>query len=596
MSLFQTEWETALLGDVCENLDKSRIPITKSKRVSGEIPYYGASGVVDYVEEYIFDEELLLVSEDGANLLARTYPIAFSIRGKTWVNNHAHVLRFESEDSQKFIEYYLNSISLEPYVSGMAQPKLNQKSLNEISVPFPPLPEQKRIVTILDKAFAGISQAVANAEKNIANARELFESYLNNVFAKKGEEWQMQALGDVCELIGGGTPSKKNEKFYKGEIPWATVRDMKQDVITQTEFKINDDAVNNSSTNIIKAGNVVIATRVGLGKVCLISQDTAINQDLRGIVPLGKDRLTVSFLFWWLKSIAHLIEGEGTGATVQGVKLPFVKSLRIPLPSIHKQKQIVDQLDVLRTKTQQLENIYQQKLKALTELKQSILQKAFNGELTADLRMDSSKIMEVETASPEFTARVLAFAYHRHVSQQRDKTFGRVKAQKILHLTESIGGIDLGREPIKDAAGPNDFKHMLRAEDWARDNQFFEFVERDNGYDFKKLSRYNEMMAGALATTNPYRKKLDSIVDLLLPMSSHETKVFSTVHAAWNNLILNGDKITDELIIWEARENWHPDKMKIPVSEFREAIRLIRNKKLVPDGKAKRVRGQENLF
>ncbi|MGY3547094.1 restriction endonuclease subunit S [Bradyrhizobium sp. USDA 4469] len=123
-SLFAADWEKKPLGELCENLDSKRIPVTKKDRKSGPIPYYGASGAVDYVAEYIFDEDLLLVSEDGANLVMRTYPIAFSICGKSWVNNHAHVLRFTDLASQKFAEYYLNSISLTPYVSGMAQPKL----------------------------------------------------------------------------------------------------------------------------------------------------------------------------------------------------------------------------------------------------------------------------------------------------------------------------------------------------------------------------------------------------------------------------------------------------------------------------------------
>lgn len=157
--------------------------------------------------------------------------------------------------------------------------------------------------------------------------------------------WKIRVLGDVCDVIGGGTPSKKNDAFYQGNIPWATVRDMKNDVITKTDFSITEDAVINSSTNIIKANNVVIATRVGLGKVCIINQDTAINQDLRGIVPKNNSNLDVRFLFWWLKSVSRIIEGEGTGATVQGVKLPFVKSLQIPLPSLEEQKRIVAILD-----------------------------------------------------------------------------------------------------------------------------------------------------------------------------------------------------------------------------------------------------------
>ncbi|AVD84931.1 restriction endonuclease subunit S [Pseudomonas sp. SWI6] len=157
--------------------------------------------------------------------------------------------------------------------------------------------------------------------------------------------WQIKALGDVCDVIGGGTPSKNNADFYTGEIPWATVRDMRSDVIAETEFGITEAAVKSSATNVIPSGNVVIATRVGLGKVCLLDQDTAINQDLRGIVPKDGKQLAIRYLFWWLKSIAPVIVAEGRGATVQGVKLPFVKSLKIPLPPIPEQKRIIAILD-----------------------------------------------------------------------------------------------------------------------------------------------------------------------------------------------------------------------------------------------------------
>ncbi|MBK7693609.1 MAG: restriction endonuclease subunit S [Saprospiraceae bacterium] len=144
--------------------------------------------------------------------------------------------------------------------------------------------------------------------------------------------WEIKKLGEVCDVIGGGTPSKSNSKFYNGNIHWATVRDMKGDFIKDTEHKITADAVKKSSTNIIPKGNVIIATRVGLGKVCLIENDTAINQDLRGIVPKNKLIISVGYLFRWFKSISNLIIEEGTGATVQGVKLPFIKDLEIPLP------------------------------------------------------------------------------------------------------------------------------------------------------------------------------------------------------------------------------------------------------------------------
>jgi type I restriction enzyme, S subunit len=157
--------------------------------------------------------------------------------------------------------------------------------------------------------------------------------------------WRLAALGDVCQVIGGGTPPKNIASYYAGTIPWATVRDMRSEIISETECKITAEAVTASATNIIPRGNVVIATRVGLGKVCLLAQDTAINQDLRGIVPIHTEVLSVRFLFSWLRSVSELIIGEGTGATVQGVKLPFVKSLQIPIASLGEQQRIVAILD-----------------------------------------------------------------------------------------------------------------------------------------------------------------------------------------------------------------------------------------------------------
>lgn len=142
-------WEVKPLGKIAENLDNQRIPITSGNRKAGHTPYYGASGIVDYVEGYIFDTDLLCVSEDGANLVARTYPIAFPISGKTWVNNHAHVLRFESACTQKFVEIYINSMKIDDFITGMAQPKLNKAMLDRIPIPHPHISEQQLIADCL---------------------------------------------------------------------------------------------------------------------------------------------------------------------------------------------------------------------------------------------------------------------------------------------------------------------------------------------------------------------------------------------------------------------------------------------------------------
>ncbi|RKV82722.1 MAG: restriction endonuclease subunit S [Neisseria sp.] len=174
-------WKT--LGEVCENLDSMRKPITSNFRKAGNIPYYGASGIVDYVEDFILDGDYLLVSEDGANLLARKTPIAFSVSGKIWVNNHAHILKFRTYAERRFIEFYLNNIDISMYISGAAQPKLNKQNLNKIRIPIPPLPEQEKIVAILDK-FDTLTHSVSEGlPHELALRRKQYEYYREQLLA-----------------------------------------------------------------------------------------------------------------------------------------------------------------------------------------------------------------------------------------------------------------------------------------------------------------------------------------------------------------------------------------------------------------------------
>lgn len=153
-----SSWEVIPLRNLCENLDSKRIPITSSDREAGDIPYYGASGIVDYVKDYIFDEPLLLISEDGANLLARSTPIAFSISGKTWVNNHAHVLKFNNIYTQRFVEFYINQVDISQYITGAAQPKLSQVNLNKICIPCPNIEVQEKIVREIESVIHIVEQ------------------------------------------------------------------------------------------------------------------------------------------------------------------------------------------------------------------------------------------------------------------------------------------------------------------------------------------------------------------------------------------------------------------------------------------------------
>jgi len=177
-------WVEKTLDEISLNLDSKRIPITKSDRTSGKYPYYGASGIVDYVADYIFEGDTLLVSEDGANLLARSTPIAFSVSGKYWVNNHAHILKFENMATQRFVEFYLESIKLDEYITGAAQPKLNQKTLNSIPIAIPKqVEDQAKIVDSIEQLYNETQRLESIYQKKIDALDALKKSILQKAFS-----------------------------------------------------------------------------------------------------------------------------------------------------------------------------------------------------------------------------------------------------------------------------------------------------------------------------------------------------------------------------------------------------------------------------
>ena len=208
--VYQVEWKT--LGEIAENLDSKRKAVAKGGRSSGVYPYYGASGIVDYVDDFIFDGDFLLVSEDGANLVVRKTPIAFSITGKTWVNNHAHVLKFDNMINQKFVNYYLNNIDLSLYISGAAQPKLNQQNLNNIKIPYPSLEIQSRIVQVLDNFEMVCNDLNIGLPKEIELRQKQYEYFRDKLltFVAEGEytesrveEWDNSAIIKLLQWVFG---------------------------------------------------------------------------------------------------------------------------------------------------------------------------------------------------------------------------------------------------------------------------------------------------------------------------------------------------------------------------------------------------------
>lgn len=171
-------WEMKRFDEICENLDSRRKPISSGDRVEGIYPYYGASGIVDYVEDYIFDEDIMLVSEDGANLLMRSTPIVFSVSGKVWVNNHAHVVKFDKMSLQKYVEIYFSLIDISDSITGSAQPKLNQSKLNAMMIPIP----EDALLNRYCEFLYQVDKSKFAVQKALDETQLLFDSLMQKYF------------------------------------------------------------------------------------------------------------------------------------------------------------------------------------------------------------------------------------------------------------------------------------------------------------------------------------------------------------------------------------------------------------------------------
>ena len=290
--------------------------------------------------------------------------------------------------------------SLKEYSGGAAiQNVASVAILKQIEIPLPPLPEQQRIVSILDEAFAAIAKAKANAEQNLKNAKELFESYLQGVFEKKGEGWEECNLEDNIKLIDyrGRTPQKT-----ENGVRLITAKNVKLGFLQlePQEFIAEDNYDSWMTRGIPIVGDVIFTTEAPLANVAQIESDEKLAFAQRIIVMQpNRKKLNPTFLKYMLLStpIRNKILGKGTGATVVGIKSSLLKKIPITFPkSIDEQQTIVRQLDALRAETQKLEAVYQKKIADLEELKKSILQKAFAGEL----RSPEGPAYDSEAATP----------------------------------------------------------------------------------------------------------------------------------------------------------------------------------------------------
>ena len=225
------DWEVKRLGEVCTFLDSQRIPIKDADRgkMQGEYPYYGASGIIDYVNDYIFDDDLILLGEDGANILLRSTPLAFLVSGKVWVNNHAHVLKTKQGFDRYYVCNYLETLSYDKYNTGTAQPKLNREICEKIPILLPPNEEQNRISKLLVEWDTAIEKQSELIEKLKLRKRALMQQLLTGKKRLPGFSgaWERKKLGDIAERV-----TRKNEEDNKNVVTISAQRGF----VIQTDF------------------------------------------------------------------------------------------------------------------------------------------------------------------------------------------------------------------------------------------------------------------------------------------------------------------------------------------------------------------------
>ena len=269
---------------------------------------------------------------------------------------------------------------------GATMQALNFGLIKPIKIPLAPLPIQRAIVNKVEELFSSLDNGIADLKK----AQEQLKVYRQAVLKKAFEgKWKKAIINDLFDFIGGGTPSKSKKEFWNGKIPWASVKDVKGDILHQTQDSITLEGLKNSASNLAKRGELILITRISPGKVIITNIDTAINQDLKIVKP--KCESNTKFNYYLFKSIEFECTKLSSGTTVLGITLPNLKSIEVPQISYDEQTRIVEHLENKLSKCDKIEGILCENLIKAKALRQSILKKAFEGKLLSEEETEKCK-------------------------------------------------------------------------------------------------------------------------------------------------------------------------------------------------------------
>lgn len=607
--------KTARLSEVCKIVNGGTPKSGVSEYWGGDVAWLTPAEMGKRQTPYISQTARSISRSGLANCSARQVPIGAVVMSTRAPIGHLAIPEVPMAFNQgcrglipndaldtKYLYYFLwfSRDALNELGTGATFKELSNGALGNYQIPLPSLEEQRRIVAVLDEAFGVIATAIASAEKNLASARALFPSILAESLHQVAEECETRELRSLLAsgrkisygIVKPGPHDPHGVRLIKSQ----QVRDNEMDL--SADFRITK-ALDNEYVRTRLQGGEILLNLVGAS----IGRSAVAPDELRGanvsraiaVIPVSAD--LVPWVQYNLRgSVGQELIRSKTGGSAQPVlNLAEVKALSIPLPPLPKQETTVRRLDKLSLEADLLVRTFRHKMAALGELKQSLLHSAFAGGLGVRDTVTSEPAND-NFATREFAAKIVAFAYERHVAKNRVRNFGTVKAEKILHMVEAVGGIDLGRQPMRQPAGPDDAQHRHATWDWARSHAFFAFHRRSGGgHDFVKLPAYETMIADSRNAVERAGPSVLNAIELLVDMDRDFAELVATTYSAWNNLILDRRTITDDAIVRVARDEWHEDKLRFDPSRFHDAIRFIRANNFAPDGSAKRVGGQEQL-
>jgi len=395
-------WETRELREVAFVGSGNPAPQNKELFEDGIYPFIRTSDV-GQVRKGLIDKSIDNLNSEGIKglKLHRKGTILFPKSGAStflnhrvlmevdgYVSSHLATIKAKGEIADdKFLLYYLTTIDSKDLMQNVAYPSLKTSDIGLIPVPLPPLSEQKRIVSIIDECFKAIDQAKANTERNLKNARELFDSYLQGVFERRGDDWHEKKLGEIFDVRDG---THESPKYINKGFPMVTSKNLKDHrlVLDPIKYISESDYININKRSKVDVGDVLFAMIGTIGNPVVVEDEP--NYAIKNVALFkGNDNQSSNFLKYLLDSKLtkdKMIE-DAKGTTQKFVGLGYLRSFPIFIPSLTKQQAIVSQLDALRTETKKLESSFLEKITDLDELKKSILQKAFAGEISTDRAM-----------------------------------------------------------------------------------------------------------------------------------------------------------------------------------------------------------------